>query len=160
MNSFLRIALLLYFGSHIPITLFIDAQGLLYDYYPSQLRAINNWYISTYGDHLMDQRPYWFQSFILAELCFQLPFFFVAFYALYSKKNWIRIPGIVYGVHVATTVWPIIPELLLAPNNPIGNKLWLLAFYSPYFLMPAILAIYMCLNETPWPVTDKRKRRD
>ena len=99
-----------------------------------------------------------FRSFIIAEAFFQLPFFFVATYGLLFKKQWIRIPLIVYGSHVFTTVFPIMYTFYEADNSDGGlNKVALFGFYSPYLLVPLMLTIYMCLYEKPFERTHKNE---
>jgi hypothetical protein len=150
MNSLLKCIFLFYFISHIPITLCVDLQVLFGSHYPQSLQDLNNWYLSTYKDHLIAEKPLWLQSFIVAELLFQLPFFFVATYGLLFNKNWIRIPSICYGVHVATTVWPILAETILSSRNTLQEKVTLCGFYLPYLLIPLLLAGYMVWNEKPF----------
>ncbi len=151
MNSLIRAIFLIYFITHIPITLTLDLQGLFGEYYPQPLKDLATWYVDTYNDPLMrSPQPYWFKSFIGAELVFQMPFFFYATYALLARKNAMRIPSIVYGVHVATTVWAILAEFLFGNKNTMQEKFTLFAFYVPYFIIPAWLAAYMCMYEKPF----------
>lgn len=103
MHPALRYTFIVYFATHIPISLVLDFQAILGAYYPPVLRALYSWYVTTFSDPLMAAPPVWLRSFILAELLLQFPFFFAATYALVNKKNWIRVPGIAYGVHVSTT---------------------------------------------------------
>eukprot|EP01135_Chromosphaera_perkinsii_P003548 Nk52_evm6s248 gene=Nk52_evmTU6s248 len=120
---------LVYFISHIPITICIDGQGFLpEEYYPKVLRDTLDWYVSEFGDPLMKApQALWFKSIVGCELFLQLPFFFVAVYAFMFKCNWIRIPGIVYGAHVATTMAPILVTIV-----DKGEKVaMLLGFYLP-----------------------------
>ena len=63
----------------------------------------------------------WFKSLILFELLFQLPFFFVGYHAFYHGRNWVRIPGIAYGVHTATTLIPILAEIFTDEDIPTGR---------------------------------------
>ena len=157
MNKILEIIFLIYFITHIPITICLDLQALLGVYYPSTLQSFNKWYAKEYNDQLMGDPPIWFKSFIFAELVFQLPFFFVAVYGLYFKKGWIRIPSIVYGIHVATTVLPILATIVFSSYNTTSEKLLLTSFYAPYFIIPLVLAIYMILYEDPFATKDKKK---
>lgn len=154
MNGLLRAIFLIYFITHIPITLCVDLQVLFGQYYPASLIQLNDWYIATYNDHLIRTKPIWLQSFIWAELLVQTPFFFAATYGLIFKKNWIRIPSILYGAHVATTVIPILAETLVSTVNTDQEKLMLVGFYAPYFLIPFILAMYMSF--VPKPFGDKK----
>lgn len=156
MNSLLKWTLLIYFITHIPITLMVDLQVLFHPYYPKTLQDVFIWYGKTYQDHVLTDRGFWFQSFIVAELFLQLPFFFVAVYGLLNEKNWIRIPSIFYGVHVATTVWPIMAETVFAGRNSTKEILILSGFYLPYFFIPLILAVYMGMNPIPFPSKAKK----
>ena len=151
MNSLLKVVLLFYFISHIPITLMVDLQVLFHPYYPKVLQEVFLWYKDTYKDYVLQDEQLWLQSFIYAELFVQLPFFFVAVYGLLNERNWIRIPSIFYGVHVATTVLPILLETLLGTRNTSMEKVILSGFYLPYLMIPLILALYMAINPTPFP---------
>ena len=98
-----RYAFLGYFASHIPITLLIDSQAAIdHRHFPEFAQALLDWHIRVNGDNLMGAPPSWFRSVIWAELCLQLPFFFVAVKALYDRDEAaFRIPFIVYGAHTA-----------------------------------------------------------
>lgn len=91
-----RTAFLIFFITHIPITLLIDGQGAFgggsaesssssssssFTIYPSFIRQIVVWYTNVFGDVLMKGPPSsvpWFVSIICCELLFQVPFFFIA----------------------------------------------------------------------------------
>lgn len=150
MNSILRSVFLIYFLTHIPITLCVDLQIIFGQYYPETLQKVFAWYLHTYNDQLLAAKPVWLQSFIYAELFVQLPFFFAASYALIFKKNWIRIPAIVYGAHVATTVVPILAEFAFHKSITPPQKLQLLGFYAPYLLIPLLLTWYMAVTALPF----------
>lgn len=156
MNGVLRAVFLVYFISHIPITICVDLQALFGAHYPEVLRNLFAWYLSTYHDFLMETAPIWLKSIIWIELCFQLPFFFVAAYGFLYKKNWIRIPSIVYGAHVATTVVPLLGEIAFSPMLKDSERLPLIGFYTPYLLIPAVLCWYMCFNKEPFGPKPKR----
>jgi hypothetical protein len=88
----LRTAFLMFFISHIPITLLIDGQGCaLRKWYPKILQDLVRWYAEIFGDVLMGNSPsddlIWFSSVIYCELLFQLPFFFVAAKTLLSYPS-------------------------------------------------------------------------
>ena len=141
MNHHLRILYIAYFVTHIPITILIDLQGLFSTSYPQILSSILDWYIISFKDPLMRETPTWFRSFLLCELCVQLPFFPVAIYGLIYQKNWIRIPLIIYGTHTATTVFPILSEICLSGALRQAEKITLSLIYLPYFLIPLLLVI-------------------
>lgn len=158
MNKALYWTFLIFFITHIPITICLDSQALLGLYYPSMLRDIYSWYATSFHDELMANPPLWLLSFIFLEIFTQLPFFFVASYAFIFKYNWIRIPSIAYGAHVATTVVPILTSILSSPNTSINEKAVLFSFYFPYLFIPSILAIYMMRNEDPFNSKEPKKK--
>ena len=98
-----------------------------------------DWYAGEFDDHLMRRgsTPLWLQSFLVCEGLLQLPFFFVATRALLQRQcsERVRVMFIVYGAHVATTVVPILADLLSA-EKPV-----LAAIYCPYFFVPLSLAM-------------------
>jgi hypothetical protein len=152
-----RLIYLIYFVSHIPITLCIDVQAIFGSFYPTALQELSKWYVSEYNDFLMLNLPTWFRSFIYCEFLFQLPFFFVASYALYYRKNWVRIPMIIYGAHVSTTVIPLLSEFAFSDQLTQMEALTLGSFYLPYLLVPLGLMFSFALNETPFLDKDKNK---
>lgn len=155
MNSILRAIFLIYFITHIPITLSLDLQVLFGEYYPETFQKLAEWYIATYNDQLIQNKPVWLKSFIWAEFLFQTPFFFVATYGLLFKRNWIRIPSIIYGAHVATTVWAIIAEFIASETITQQEKVVLFGFYAPYFIIPALLMWYMAVTPVPFEMKKK-----
>ena len=135
MNSILRLVFLIYFITHIPISLCLDFQAIYGSIYPEALRALQRFYVNTFKDPLFITQPVWFKSFIACEILFQFPFFFIVTYGLLYKQNWIRIPCIFYGSHVATTLIPILSEFLANKHLSDIQKFTLFGFYFPYFLI-------------------------
>mmetsp|Transcript_3848 Transcript_3848/g.7212 ORF Transcript_3848/g.7212 Transcript_3848/m.7212 type:complete len:117 (-) Transcript_3848:396-746(-) len=84
-----RLAFLIFFASHIPITLMVDGQAFFpRSWYPQALIDVVDWYAATFKDKLMSYpRETWFTSMISIEIFFQLPFFFVAVYTLLQQKQ-------------------------------------------------------------------------
>ncbi|KAI9311653.1 transmembrane protein 6/97 [Dichotomocladium elegans] len=135
-----------YFASHIPVTLLVDLQSLYpKDWIPQVLQDVLAWYLALYKDPILaPPTPFlWFQSFVLCEALLQLPFFFVACYGLSKNSSSIRLPMIVYGAHVATTVIPCIAETVFNQHFELTQmeRLTLCGFYLPYFIIPCIMMI-------------------
>jgi hypothetical protein len=151
MNSILRGIFLFYFISHIPATIFVDFQAIFGRLYPETLRNFFSWYTSNYHDFLMASPPLWLKSFIFAEALFQFPFFFFAIYCLWYKKNMIRIPGIIYGIHVSTTLIPILSEFYTSRRLRNSERNALLGFYLPYLIIPFMFAMVLSVNPYPFP---------
>jgi|SRR6056297_3498706 len=150
MPAFIRWLFFWYFVTHIPITLFIDAQSISSMYHPPAFTNLLRWYTETYGDFLMANPPPWFQAVVACELVMQLPFFFVAAYGFWTQQNWLRLPCIVYGSHVATTLVPILDAFARAPHLSLDEKVTLIGIYSPYLLVPVMLVVIMWRNERPF----------
>lgn len=174
----LRIVLLVFFLTHIPATLLIDAQaGALVSrvvprccaltrgppvipsrYVPAFASRLLQWHVESTGDPLMNhvaagRPPFapWFKALIVGELSLQLPFFFVASYAFAAKRNWIRIPALCYGVHTATTLMPILAELAASTEVPSeAARLQLVGLYLPYLLLPLACAAWMAASPQPF----------
>jgi len=153
----LRVTLLVFFATHVPATLLIDSQAVLpARYVPPLARQLLEWHVANTGDPLMaplvaSRSPApWFRALVLGELSLQLPFFFVAVYAFARRRNWIRLPALVYGVHTATTLLPILAELAAATSVTEAQRLTLLAVYLPYFMLPLACAVWMCSCEEPF----------
>lgn len=160
MNEFLRGIFLFYFITHIPATIFIDFQAIVAALYPPFLRNLFAWYTNKYHDFLMANPPLWLKSFIYAEAVFQFPFFFFAIYCLWYKKNMIRIPGIIYGIHVATTLIPILSEFYTSRRLRNSERQMLMSFYLPYLIIPFIFAMYLAINPFPFPYRKSKSNRE
>ncbi|XP_037664129.1 sigma intracellular receptor 2 [Choloepus didactylus] len=159
-----------FFLSHIPITLFIDLQVVLpRELYPVELRNLLNWYTKEFKDPLLQDPPTWFKSFLFCELVFQLPFFPIATYAFFKGGcKWIRTPAIIYSVHLITILIPILSELLCGEFSKASGfkgqgpktfreRLTLVSFYAPYFLIPLMLLLFMW--QSPYYTYEEKRKK-
>lgn len=55
-------------------------------------------------DPVLGNPPLFLRAAAYMELAFQLPFYFVAIYAFLFKRNWIRVPTLMYCAHTLTVV--------------------------------------------------------
>lgn len=108
MNELFRWLLIVFFATHIPITIVVDSQVVFPRHlYPHWAKALFDFHLESNMDFLFrDCRtlyPYvrWIGA---CEVFLQLPFFFYAILMLWKKSNAIRVPAIVYCSHVITTV--------------------------------------------------------
>jgi uncharacterized membrane protein YhdT len=138
-----RTAFLIFFISHIPITILIDSQGALSPFFPQLLVNVVAWYSDVFGDVLMRRAPssdiVWFSSLIYCELIFQLPFFFVATNMLISYPSnatsqtpmhypgWFKTACLIYGSHVSTTLVPILATFITSEDMSTIQKSMTLA---------------------------------
>ncbi|KAG9284650.1 hypothetical protein G9A89_004692 [Geosiphon pyriformis] len=142
MGRWLDLTYLFYFASHIIATLIIDAIPIYPSFLvPRLLIDINTWYIEFTKDPLLTKGQWWFKSFLFSELFFQLPFFFLALVGLWKDSPKIRLPLLVYSVHVGTTTWACLSEILLGENDPAftnEKRYFLASVYFPYLILPIV----------------------
>ena len=62
-------------------------------------------------DFLVGTNPLWFKATIAGEVLLQVPLCFVLSYGWFKARQWVRTPGLMYSVHVLTTMVPIMTEL-------------------------------------------------
>ncbi|GLC33960.1 hypothetical protein PLESTB_000822800 [Pleodorina starrii] len=150
---------LAYFIIHVPTTILVDSQSVVpAQYFPGWAKDLLQWHIKTNGDHLVSTNPLWFVSMVFCECFVQLPFFFVAAYAFIKRRNWIRIPCIIYGAHVATTMVPILTEILFSPAAG-PKRVTLALIYLPYLIVPLLLVVRMAVVAQPFgPASSGRKK--
>jgi EXPERA (EXPanded EBP superfamily) len=98
------------------------------------------------------------QSLIWVEVALHLPFFFVACSAFHRRRNWIRLPALIYGAAVSTSMVPILTELALGGAVEGATRLKLLAIYLPYLVVPLMLVATMVRYELPFGQPPKGKR--
>jgi len=134
----------LYFASHIPITIALDAQAVVPALVvPSLFVTLKAWYVDQYKDpFLAAPHAWWFKSFMISEAFLQLPFYVYAAQGLLNDSPKVRLPLIVYGAHVATTTAPLLFELWFN-NHTHGltfeQQATLTSFYLPYLLIPLVI---------------------
>lgn len=159
-----RTAFLIFFSSHIPITLLVDSQALLpSSLYPQAVKDLLDFYVNLVNDPLMARPLFagpWFQSFVVGELLFQLPFFCLAIRMMLNGQStwpdWFRTACIIYGSHTSTTLIPILATVIMNPEASISNKLVCVSVYLPYIIFPAWL---MVLAARDAPTMNKRKTK-
>lgn len=160
-----------FFASHIPATLFFDGQAV----YPSSLvpqalKDANAWYLAWTRDPLIGNVAgaesgflgAWFRSFVILELVFQLPTFFVGLRGLWKDSRSIYPLLLIYGASTATTTLACIATFLASPTSPGASASealtlanfsipaptteqirTLLGLYMPYLLVPLLMTIDM-----------------
>ncbi|KAJ9062896.1 Transmembrane protein 97 [Entomophthora muscae] len=145
----------IYFTTHIIFTLFCDSlvifplkwiPSFLVNFNQFQVKLIKDPFMNIF-EHQLDpltSRHYeliWFRTFVTMEFLLQLPFFFYASYQLYfDNKKSLKIPGIIYCSHVATTVLPLLATFIFGlPEYLFQDRLILFMVYSPYLFVPLVL---------------------
>lgn len=150
-----------YFVLHIIVSLTADIQGVLPnwfldEHFPTFLRQAVLEYTAASQDTTLTAPEPWMHSLLLTEAIVQLPFFFIAVYALLARKNWIRMPAIIYSAHVMTTVIPCVAHIV-ASDMSIENKMRVAPLYLIFFFVPLLLLVRMASVDVPFPARQKSK---
>merc|ERR1712146_539889 len=146
-----RIIFLVYFITHIPITLLVDGQAALTSsLYPDILKELQTFYINDFKDPLMAKLPIWFQIAVWIEVLIQLPYFFFAVKWILEGSKQFRIPTLIYSSHVSTVVAIILGCFALDETINLNQKATLIAIYSPYLLIPLWLLFICAAYENPF----------
>ncbi|KAK0446864.1 transmembrane protein 6/97 [Armillaria borealis] len=139
-----------FFLCHIPASLLMDFQGLLYPntYFP----WIPEWYIEFSGDPLIggllrrEEGLVWFKCFLVLELLFQFPVFLLGMRGLWKGSRSIYILILFYGASTATTTLPCIFHVIGSDALATGQMWMLLSSYIPFFLLPFGMAVDMAFR--------------
>ena len=110
--STLDTVLTTYLSLHAVLALLIDAQSVLPDLAPSVLAAyqragltqpVARW-VADEGDFLVGSNPLWFRWIVGGEVLFQLPVCIALAFGFAKRRQWVRLPSLLYGTHVLTYV--------------------------------------------------------
>ena len=143
----------IYLIAHGVIALLIDIQSILpdvapalYEHYKSAgLTAIVQQWVQQEGDFLVGANPLWFKATIAGEVLLQVPLCFVLGYGWLASREWVRTPGLLYSVHVLTTMVPIMAELCTDPRPTLTCKV----IYGIWVLLPLIVLLRCGLSPSP-----------
>lgn len=143
-----------YFLVHIPVTVMIDLCLVI----PKEARwlvqnAMVDFHVDFNSDFLLKNPPLWLQAFGVVELAFQLPFFFVAAWALYHGLRRIWVAMCLYGFNASLTTAVCIAYVYAegaAHELSPGEIKNLASLYCPYFFLPLFMMIDMAwrINST------------
>ena len=107
--------------------------------------------------------PVWFRAVVWTEIFLQLPFFFYALRCFIRGDQRIRKPAAAYGFSVATTLVPILAELAFGEDKAMQlsreNRLTLVGFYLPYFLLPLWIGTWMLVDNSPFSGSGKKAKK-
>eukprot|EP00953_Heterococcus_sp_UTEX-ZZ885_P007360 4461-Heterococcus_DN1.PRE.2 len=71
-------------------------------------------------------------------------------YAFIKGLNWIRLPTIIYATQSLTSVIPMMGEFIASDKLDTQAKIKLIAIYSPYFIIPLSMVLFLALDEYPF----------
>ncbi|KAF9047200.1 hypothetical protein BDZ89DRAFT_1099290 [Hymenopellis radicata] len=145
---------LLYFSffiMHIPASLLVDLQALLYP--NTYLPSLPEWYTGYSADPLIrgamlkESQLVWFNCFLYVEMIFQLPVFVIGALGLWKGSKSIYVLLLAYAASTATTTLPCIAFVIHRSDSLTTEQLvMLLSSYIPFFLLPFAMAVDMALR--------------
>lgn len=83
--------------------------------------------------------PPWFVALVWMEVLLQLPMTVALLYGYAARRKFIRPLGIIYAVHVLTTMPPILYHF--ETTMPVPHKFCVYGVYAPWVVMPAIMLL-------------------
>jgi hypothetical protein len=145
--------IVVYLAAHAVIGPLIDAQAVLPDTFPSVVSfyestglesVVTAWCVD-HGDFLMHHRPLWFKAAVWAELILQVPACAVLSVGWARRREWVRLPSVMYSVHVLTTMVPIMAVLLIeGATKARPPSVMCIGAYAVWVALPALL-LWRCL---------------
>ena len=121
---------------------------------PRAIVDLGHWWGNAF-DPLLNARPVWWRTTIWIDALFFGPYYAFAIYAFLRRRNWIRLPSIIYASVMLTNVTIILSEEIWGPHatphllNVVGaNASWVIA--------PVLLLWRM--RKEPFPQTAPRGR--
>jgi hypothetical protein len=115
---------------------------------PAKLVDLVHWWGRTYDPALLAREPWW-RATIWIDALFFGPYYAFAIYAFVKKKNWIRMPSVIWASVMLTNVTVILFEEAwgahATPQLPMvlfANAAWL--------IFPILMLIRMWQSEKPF----------
>ncbi|GAA5837943.1 hypothetical protein JCM3766R1_001528 [Sporobolomyces carnicolor] len=137
---------LVFLAIHIPATVLIDSQALFFaaQWSPIALRA--PFLFAQRDDPLLQHANdfpsfAWFQAFIILEVVFQLPTFFIGIRGLYKNTSSIYPLLGLYGASSATTTYACLATVYSTPTLSRDHLTKLYLSYLPFLLVPFAMAV-------------------
>ena len=82
---------------------------------PRAIVDLSHWWGKTF-DPLLYARPVWWRATIWIDVVLFGPYYVFAVYAFIKKRNWIRVPSIIYASVMLTNVTIILSEEIWGPH--------------------------------------------
>ncbi|GAA5956337.1 hypothetical protein JCM8115_001690 [Rhodotorula mucilaginosa] len=136
---------LAFLAIHIPATLLVDVQALFCAERLSPAWLRTAFLFAARDDPLLQNANApmfaWFQSFIILEVLFQVPVFFLGVRGLWKRDPSIWPLLAIYGASSSTTTFACLATVLTMPGIKTEHLVKLLASYVPFFLVPLAMAV-------------------
>ncbi len=107
-------------------------------------------------DPLLLARPVWYKATIWLDVLLFGPFYLFAVYAFIRRRNWVRLPAIIYSAVMFTNVTIILSEELWGPHAAVNPLVPVLA-NAAWFIFPFIIIARMWKNDHPF--TERKTKK-
>lgn len=99
---------------------------------PVRSHRLQQFHVETNHDYFMSKPTIpWFEALVWLELLFQVPFFAFATAGFVRRWNAVRIPCIIYGTSAATSVVPIVADVLASEKLTDPQRYKLVGICEP-----------------------------
>ncbi|GEM07567.1 transmembrane protein 97, predicted [Rhodotorula toruloides] len=136
-----------FFAVHLPATLLVDVQALFCAEELSPIWLRTPFLFAAKDDPLLQNANSplfaWFQSFIILEILLQVPVFVIGMRGLWNNTHTIYPLLLLYSSSSATTTLACLATVLALPSIPPAHLTKLIVSYTPFFLVPAVMAVDM-----------------
>ncbi len=119
---------------------------------PRFIVDLSHWWGRNF-DPLLNARPVWWRATIWIDAIFFGPYYAFAIYAFLKRKNWIRVPSIVYAAVMLTNVTIILSEEIWGPHAT-PHLAAVVGANASWIVVPALILYRM--SREPFPPSDAR----
>jgi steroid 5-alpha reductase family enzyme len=142
----------------IPNPVVLNPPNFEYPAWPPKVFVdVVHWWEGTF-DPLLLARPVWYKATIWIDVLLFGPFTALAAYAFFRRRNWIRIPAIIYSAIMFTNVTIIMSEEIWGPHAA-ANPLFPVLANAAWFIFPFIITARMWGNDHPFTTLKKFKQK-
>ena len=108
-------------------------------------------------DNLVTARPVFYKTYMWMEVFFFGPFYLIASIAILKKKDWIRIPCIIYASVMICKIIVLMAEGTFGQWKSPCPLVYDLA-HSVYLIIPALLIAHCWINDKPF--SDNKEKHE
>ncbi len=137
----------------IPNPVTLNPSNFTYPAWPPQIFIDMVHWWEGHFDPLLLARPVWYKTTIWIDVLLFGPFTLAAAYAFIRRRNWIRLPAIIYSSIMFTNVTIILSEEIWGPHAAANPAIPVLA-NAAWFIFPFIIIARMWKNDHPF--TERR----
>ncbi len=133
----------------IPGPVILHPANFNYPAWPPRIFVdIVHWWEGNF-DRLLLARPVWYKATIWIDVLLFGPFSLVAAYAFIRRRNWIRLPAVIYAAVMFTNVFIILSEEIWG-SHAAANPLIPVLANASWFIFPFIIIARMWKSDHPF----------